>query len=145
MSETAIAFDAQRIREYQLRVEVGEPAAPDGLTRVQLDGAGTFLAEHVTDDRDPKARGESLRGEIDPEKARAAIERAARFPWGRAFPTRRGIPDEAIVHWSLVGPDSRGISLKVWLRDAEKDPLIASVLGLLRDALAELSQNRLYL
>jgi hypothetical protein len=140
MSDTPIAFERDRASEYALTVEVGEAASFHGLTRLRLDGTGLIVAEHVggateADERpedeprthaqaEPKPR--SLRGQVAREEAGALLERAARFPWGRAFPSRPGIPDEAVVVW-IFETTGRRATLKAWLRDVEKNRDMAPV------------------
>jgi hypothetical protein len=136
----------------RLTVEVGDVSSPDGLTRVVLGATGELYAEHLAaaDERKTTAAGEpettaAYRGRVSEEQSLDLFRRAREFAWGLTFPSRPGIPDEAIVVWRLEHADGETLVLKAWLRDVEKDPAAGPVLMALRRQLAELSHNRLYL
>jgi hypothetical protein len=153
MNEMHISFDAAQAEEYRLGVVVGEPAAPDGETRVTLDGGGRFAAEQTQAEGRPEApaaqkavaEAERVYGEIGAEEAAKLLYQATLFPWGRTFPNRLGIPDEAVVRWTLEGPRGERVTLKVWLGDAEREPALAPVVEGLRSHLRRLSDGRMYL
>ncbi len=148
MNDQHLAFDPARAHDYELTVQVGDPTAPDGLTRVRLDGTGRLVAEQIFEEGHPaekRPRGRQVTGELPREEAKDLMRRASQFPWEREFPSRSGIPDEAIVVWHFHQKNKEGPSLKVWLREAESDPLLAPVLAALRKELGRLSQNQLYL
>lgn len=148
MSEQHVTFDAARAHDYELTIQVGDPGAPDGVTRMSLEGTGRFVAEQsFGDERGPDRAtgGERIAGELPRAEAEGIMRQAARFPWGRAFPSRPGIPDEAIVVWHFHEKNKQGPTLKVWLREAESDPTQAPVLTSLRKGLAGFAKDRLYL
>ncbi|MBA2529327.1 MAG: hypothetical protein H0V19_05095 [Euzebyales bacterium] len=134
----------------QLVAEVGEPSSPDGRTRVTLHRDGRLVVQwERSAPQDPKQGRERERreeaGELgqDPQ---AVFERASRFLWDQDFPTRPGLPDEAILVWQLGGADDRRTAtVKVWLEDAEGDPSMAPVLQALREGTARLTGGDVYL
>src|SRR5215211_3002859 len=108
MSADYIAFDRAFAQEYLLHVDVGQVEAPDGITRVQVDGTGELqaaqyrrVAVEVPDREQKENEPERVSGRISPEEARRLFEWASLAPWSRRFPTRPGIPDEAIVEVRL--------------------------------------------
>lgn len=126
--------------QLQLSIRVGQPTAPDGLTRAQVDANGTVVVEHQQSDAEEKR--ESLRGEL-PE-ARELIERAADFPWDSSFPQRPGIPDEAVAVWRLSGPQGER-EARFWIGDVESDERMREVFTILRAAVDRLSRGELFL
>ena len=156
MTQRLTQYDGTRLAEYSLRVQVGDLYAPDGLTELILTGEGALSARLVREELDVEQVGESERGkkppegataegELSPEETEDVIRRAFFFPWSRTFPSRPGIPDEAIVEWRLSGTDGAGQTVKVWLREAESDPDFKPVLEALRRGLARISDSQLYL
>lgn len=148
----------EQVADARLTVQVGDLYAPDGLTEVVLTADGTLRARLVREDlgREEPARDEkegegqapvpvTAEGEMPAEEASGLIRKAYRFPWSRPFPSRPGIPDEAIVEWKLEDGQGRERTLKVWLREAEKDPTLVPVLDALRRGLARISDDQLYL
>jgi hypothetical protein len=126
--------------ERELVATVGAPTSPDGQTRVRLADSGRLVVqwERVPDDvpdveqrpKEPERREETGELGVDPGPL---FERSARFPWDQEFPTRPGVPDEAILEWDLREDDRSRTTLRVWLGDAERDPNMAPVLDALRD------------
>lgn len=159
--------DRQELADARLTVQVGDLYAPDGLTEVVLRPDGTLRARLVREDLGREGAGAAeaedggkgeveqkerplpgpvtAEGEIPADEATELIRKASRFPWGRSFPSRPGIPDEAIVEWRLEKGAGEARVLKVWLREAEKDPALEPVLEALRRGLARISDDRLYL
>ena len=151
MGEDYIPFDRTVAQEYSLRVEVGNVAAPDGMTRVQVDGLGNIEAEQLRqraagDERQQTNNApDSVKGSMSPGEAKYLFEQVSLAPWGSRFPQRPGLPDEAIVEVHLLRAQRDGASMKLWLRDAEKDAAIAPMLKLLRKHVGELSGGRIFL
>jgi len=150
MEPTFPEFEPAALPEYALALDVGDPFAPHGLTRLELEGNGAVAATEVlAEDRHAaEIRAErparSAKGRMDPDTVRFVFQRLHEFPWGRNFPARPGIPDEAIVVWTLKrGGVQR--QLKMWIGEAEEDPKIAPVLESLRHTLRRLSDNQMYL
>jgi hypothetical protein len=155
-------IDPDRIDDYSLRADVGNPFEEDGLTRVMLSGSGVLEVEqhvaapYVGEGEDPAAQhGKELRAnetvqsagreEFGRSAARELIIMAAEFPWGRRFPTRPGIPSEPVLEWRLDDPRAGELTLKMWLRDAERYELIAPVLMAFRHAVERVSKGKLFL
>lgn len=160
MTADYIAFDKAFAREYQLQVDVGQATAPDGITRVRVDGAGTLEAAQVrratpqTPKQDVRDQSSDkpgdqdtarVAGKISPEEAAGLFEQASLAPWSDRFPRRPGIPDEAIVEVRFGRADRETGSVKLWLRDAEKDDALGPMLAQLRRHVEELSDGRIYL
>ena len=148
--QTTVQFDAARLADYALSADVGSPFSEDGQTRAVLAGTGTVVVEHLQieggtsrqADQKPEQVGTYQMG---PDVTRMAIASAAAFPWRTEFPSRPGIPDEAVVTWTLS--DSRGgqITLKAWLEDVNKDERMAPVMRALRQAVDAATNGRHYL
>jgi hypothetical protein len=153
MSDDYIAFDRTMAKDYALSVNVGQPTAPDGVTRVRVDGSGAFEASQFRADLDASERkdgreesmGERVRGTISEADASALLEQASLAAWGTRFPQRPGIPDEAIVVITFERAGRESASLKMWLRDAEKDEVVGPILEQLRRHLNEIAGEKLYL
>lgn len=151
MTADFIPFERAAAQDYSLQVEVGNAATPDGITRVLVDGLGNIQAAqyHRGDDvkdREQSAREtEQVKGQLKPEEAARLFEQASLASWDRRFPPRPGIPDEAIVELRLQRAKREGASMKLWLRDAEKDQVIGPLLEQLRRSVGELSGGRIYL
>jgi hypothetical protein len=158
MSEEYIPFEAARADEYRLTVQVGEPSAPDGLTRVRLDGTGRIEAEQVlaaeqvspdTRRAEQTSAGEQVTARASGELRRDDVEKlmyqASLFPWGRKFPSRAGIPDEAVTDWTLETTRGQRATLRMWLREAERDQAVSPVLAELRRQLDQMAEGKMYL
>ena len=159
MSADYIPFDRAFAQEYSLQVEVGNASAPDGVTRVRMDGLGNIAAAQYrrvpdmagregkeTEQREPKEpESEEVKGEMRAEEAVRLFDQVSLAPWDRRFPQRPGIPDEAIVEVRLQRAGRESATMKMWLRDAEKDVAIGPVLEQLRRRVGELSGGRIYL
>ena len=158
MADQRIESAASRPEEYSLVADVGEVASEEGMTRVVLEGTGRFVVEEHREQggdeqrRDEQqraergdARGRRYDGELGAERARSLLAQAARFGWDRHFPPRPGIPDEAIVRWTLRDASGEVATVRAWLRDAEKDPAMAPVLSALREAVQRATDGALYL
>lgn len=169
MSAEYIAFDRAFAREFVLQVDVGQATAPDGATHVELTGDGELEASQVREDSETPDRetpdreteqkpkrarserqkeeqgSERVSGKIPPDDAARILEQVSLAQWDRRFPQRPGIPDEAtvVVRFQRVKRD--GTSVKLWLRDAEKDNVLGPVLEQLRRHVGELSGGRIYL
>lgn len=152
MVVSAQDFNPAEVTQYHLTLEVGSPLSFHGLTRVRLDGDGSFHADQ-TQEPEPALQPNAQRsptetaaqGRVSQNDAVDLLRRVHQFPWDRKFPSRPGIPDEAIVVWQLDRAGFEPLVLRVWLREAEDDPVIGPVLTTLRRRLAEFSANRLYL
>ncbi len=141
MSVERIIFDPARLQDFELVAEVGDTFSEEGLTRVKLDGNGRLVVEQQRE----KARGGQFQGEIDRQNTESVLRQASQFDWEQRFPSRRGLPDEAVVQWSLRDHQGRTLTVKVWLRDAEKDAAMAPVLAVLRKSVERASDGKLYL
>lgn len=144
------SFQPEALHEYALQLDVGEPASLHGLTRLQLDGYGNvsatdIVAEARQEREAPMERStRSAKGQLDRDATQTLFRRVHEFPWQRPFPSRRGIPDEAIVTWTLTRGSAQQ-QLRMWLGEAEDDPVIAPVLEALRTTLRSISDNQMYL
>lgn len=139
---------------YRLTVGVGDPLSPDGLTRLTLDGNGEIQVQQVYADEGGAKHGAGddrtgppeceRSGRIDGSEAASLLRSLTQLKWDRKFPPRPGIPDEAIVEWSLRKSGDDVLAMKTWLEDAERDPGLGPVLSRLRNELARLSDDQLY-
>jgi len=153
MPDQRIASAASRPEEYSLVADVGDVASEDGLTRVVLEGKGRFVVEELREDGQTGAaeqareqgRGRRYEGEMAPERARSVLAQASRFDWAQRFPPRPGIPDEAIVRWTLRDASGEVATMRAWLRDVEKDPAMSPVLLALREAVQRATDGVLFL
>ena len=152
MSNDRIAFDASRAPEYELHVAVGDPIGEHGLTRIALNGGGHMAAEQIFEEipAEKQSAGAARKprqaeGQIDVEAATKLMRQVSQFLWDRKFPSRPGIPDEAVVVWTFGLKDGPSLTLKVWLREAEQDPALGPVLRALREGLATVSHGEIYL
>jgi hypothetical protein len=153
MSAEYIPFDRESPQEYVLQVEVGQPTAPDGVTQVRVEGTGAFEARQYRapvevpsrEAERPASEGERVNGRISPEEVGRLMDQASLAPWGTRFPQRPGIPDEAIVVVSLRRGGRESASVKMWLRDAEKDEVVGPLLQQLREHLDQLGGGKIYL
>jgi hypothetical protein len=156
--------DADRIEDYNLGADVGNPYEEDGLTRVTLSGSGILIVEqHIAR---PPGEGEKPPQEDSPAEvlkepavavqtagreefgrgaARELIVRAGEFPWGQRFPTRPGIPSEPVLEWRLNDAHGQGLTLKMWLRDAEREDLTSPVIMAFRHAVERVTKGELFL
>ena len=153
MSAEYIPFDRESAQEYVLQVDVEQPTAPDGVTQVRVEGTGAFEARQYRatvevpsrEPQRPASDGERVSGRISPEEVSRLMDQASLAPWGTRFPQRPGIPDEAIVVISLQRARRESASVKMWLRDAEKDQAVGPLLEQLREHLNELGGGKIYL
>jgi hypothetical protein len=143
-NSTFIRFDPSRAEEFSLLLSVGDRLSEFGRTEVRLIGTGELSVSHHGHEHD-KAQ-EPIRGEIS---ARALIAdvfgAASQIDWEGRFPGRPGIPDEAIVEWTLREGANREVSRKQWLRDVEKDAVASRALRILRAEVGRLSQGKWFL
>jgi hypothetical protein len=140
-----IEFDSSRAADFNLHVDVGEPEAFDGRTSVTFDGDGRMTIEHETtqDDEQPFAAAPlDWRMESD---ARTLLAAAASFDWTCPFPPRMGLPDEAIVRWTLRERGVLEVTCKTWLRDAEKNEAMRFVLDAVRAEIEKATKGMLFL
>lgn len=144
MSSTHVFMPAQ-LAQYGLSLRVGELHAPQGQTELILNGNGHFHASQRYAGQPGDKEGLSARGEIGREQLESLLRTTLQFDWSAKFPPRLGIPGEAVVSWALSGPQLPEQTLRMWLRDAERNPLSMAVLGALREALAKASDERLFL
>jgi len=161
----AIEVDTDRLADYRLIADVGNPFDADGLTRADLSGSGELVVEEhraqgvagAGPEQGPAPRlpkggpdGEVVarvvgRYDFGIESAKEMIVRAASFPWSQRFPTRPGIPSEPILQWVLRDERGPELSLTVWLRDAEKDEAMGTVVTLFRHAVDRATQGEAFL
>ena len=141
MQAESVRFDPARLEDFALVVEVGDSLSEDGLTRVRVDGDGRIVVEQEPQrEATPRAHAK-----LDRASTETLLRGASQFDWGRRFPTRPGIPDEAVVQWSLQDRQGAQLTMKTWLREAEKDASMAPVLKALRKTVESSSEGRLYL
>ena len=164
MSADYIPFDRAFAREFSLQLQVGNASAPDGVTRVRMDGLGNLAAAQYrraaeATGREQEAAGrqqkegedrkepasDEVKGEVPAEEAARMFDQVSLAPWDTRFPQRPGIPDEAIVEVRLQRAGRESATMKMWLRDAEKDVANGPVLEQLRRRVGELSGGRIYL
>ena len=136
-----VRFDPARRNDFELVLEVGDTLSDEGLTRARLNGSGTLVVEQLYE----KEKEQQFSGELDRESTENLFRQASQFNWEQRFPSRRGLPDEAIVQWYLRERQGSTITLKVWLRDAEKPGPMAMVLAGLRKSVELLTSGKLYL
>lgn len=149
MANQRPSFDKAHPENYQISIEVGDMLSRHGLTRMTLAGDGNVTAEWLGKPKDTAETAKQMpsrfTGTLKRHDPVDLLLKASQFDWGRQFPSRPGIPDEAIVVWQFGEKGSPGAELKVWLREAEQDPLMGPLLKGLRQELANLSDNHLYL
>lgn len=157
MNADYIPFDRAFAREFSLQLQVGNASAPDGVTRVRMDGLGNLAAaqyrrtpeaadrEQKGGDEQKEPESEEVKGEVPADEAVRMFDQVSLAPWDSRFPQRPGIPDEAIVEVRLQRAGRESATMKMWLRDAEKDVAIGPVLEQLRRRVGELSGGRIYL
>ncbi|TCS73847.1 hypothetical protein EDC61_10169 [Sulfuritortus calidifontis] len=142
-------FDKTHPENYQITIEVGDMLSEHGLTRMTLAGDGHVTAEWLGKIRGAVETAKQLpthyTGTLKHHDPIDLLLKASQFNWDRKFPSRPGIPDEAIVVWQFGEKGAPGAEVKVWLREAEKDPLMGPLLQGLREELADLSDNHIYL
>ena len=141
MSNERFKFDQARLQDFELIVEVGDTLSPEGLTYVALSGNGSLVVEQ----RREKETGKKYESRIDVETTASLLRKASEFDWERPFPSRPGLPDEAIVQWILRNRNGAAARVKVWLREAEKNPVMAPVLEGLRKNVDRMTDGHLYL
>ncbi|TAK81015.1 MAG: hypothetical protein EPO16_00420 [Dehalococcoidia bacterium] len=147
---TTIHFDAERLGDFELAADVGNPYSPDGATRAVLAGTGEVVVTHRRLDLGKPGEG-GQDGEqvgthrLGPDATRTLVARASTFVWGAPFPARPGIPDEPVITWTLSDRRGGQVTLKAWLRDVERDERMAPVLTTLRQAVDAATDGRHYL
>jgi len=141
---TSIRFDASRAGDFSLMVNVGDRLSESGCTQVQVSGTGALTVSHHGREHEQKAQ-EPIHGEFAREQVADLFGTASQIDWEGKFPGRPGIPDEAIVEWTLRDGADRELRRKAWLRDVEKDAVMSRALKLLRAEVDRLSQGRLFL
>jgi hypothetical protein len=162
MSTPHLEYNRSLAPQFDLLLDVGNPASEEGLTRVRLDGDGDFVAQQLFAGTDAQAAAvqalhlddqkwgteeqlPAVRGRIEPDRAADLLEQAVAFPWDQRFPSRPGIPDEAIVVARFGPKGGPHSTVKLWLREAESDPAVGPVLEELRRVLDEFSHGEIYL
>lgn len=150
MAEQRVTFNPARSEDFDLVIAVGDALSEHGLTRATLDGRGRLVVEQeraaapVAEQREP-AKLAAAHAELGAEETRSLLARAAQFDWERRFPSRPGLPDEAIVEWTFRDRRGAAVTVRAWLRDVEKDPAMAPVLAALRKGVDQATSGRLYL
>lgn len=156
MSEDRTPFDLGRVGEYRLTVLVGEPTAPGGLTRVRLDGTGRIQAEQVFATGHVGAEAQTAEiildggqvtdrasGELSRDEVVNIMHQASLVPWAQPFPSRSGIPPEAITNWTFHTANGGQFTLRMWLRDAERDEAVGPVLAELSRHLIRIAKGKI--
>jgi hypothetical protein len=141
MATQQVEFDLARINDLELIVNVGDQLSEHGLTRVIVDGTGRLAVEQQRG----RETVEQFSGELNQESAERLFRQILQFDWSQRFPPRPGLPDEAIVEWTLRDSQGSTRTLKVWLRDAEKHGAMAPAFAELRRHVDRLSYGKLYL
>jgi hypothetical protein len=136
-----VSFFSARQNDFELVAEVGDPKSEEGLTRVRLSGDGRLSVEQERGEE----KAEQFQGELDRENTEILLRQASQFDWEQHFPPRPGLPDEAIVQWFLHDRQGGTVTLKVWLRDAEKNRVMEPVLSTLRKSVEQMTYGKLYL
>ena len=57
------------------------------------------------------------------------MRHASIIPWGQSLSSRSSVPPEAITNWAFHTPDGRELTLRMWLRDAERDEAVGRCSG----------------
>lgn len=140
-----IEFDFSNAADFNLRVDVGEPESFDGRTSVTFEGDGLMTIEHETrrEEGQPFAVA-TLNWRMESD-AKTLLAAAASFDWTCPFPPRMGLPDEAIVRWTLSHDGVLEVTCQTWLRDAEKNEAMRFVLNILRAEIGKATQGKLFL
>ena len=158
MAEDRSPVDLARLGEYPLTVLVGEPTPPGELTRVRLDGTGRVQVEQVFATapvgkeaqtaeivRDGGQVTNRASGDVRPDEVETIMRKAALVPWGQPDPSRSAIAPEAITNWTFRTADGREHSLRMWLRDAERDEAVGPVLRELNRHLLRITKGTILL
>ena len=157
MSEEPIQLDLARLADYRLTVLVGELAAPDGLTRVRIDGTGRIEAAQVFADvlvdaqastaeinRDGGRVTDRALGVLSREETVDIMTQALRIPWTEPVSSRAGVPPEAVTNWTFITAAGQAHTLRVWLRDAEQDPIVGPVLRKVASHVHRITNGRIF-
>lgn len=143
-----LSFDPERVSDYRLVADAGNPSTPDGLTRAVLLGEGELNVTIQGGGDEPRAAKEkppSWSVKVGPATVLNLFTRAAQLRWGRPFPQRLGLPDETILTLSFVDARLGEVSLKMWLEDAERDEMLSSLLTTLRQVVEAATDGKAYL
>lgn len=138
-----VKFDPARLADFELVVEVGDVLSEEGMSRARLNGQGRLTVEQQRGHEKERAR--QFHSELDRDTTEKLLRQASQFDWEQSFPSRKGLPDEAIVQWSLHDRQGEAPTVKVWLRDAEKDQVMAPVLAELRRGVQRATDGSVYL
>jgi hypothetical protein len=137
-----------------LAASVGEVGSPDGRTSVRVERSGRYVVVHewVEERTEHTKQGEPEGGErreeaggdvreldIDPEEMFAAVDELPRHV---DFPNRPGLPDEAIVTFTIES-DAGSTVERMWLRDAEREA--ARLVAPLKAVVERATDGRRYL
>jgi hypothetical protein len=139
-----IHFDPKRPQDFLLELDVGDQASEEGLTQAQVTGSGRVTIKHFGGE-DEKSERQPIYAELNREQVVELFLAASQFDWNVKFPNRPGIPDEAIVEWTLRDNQTGELKRKAWLRDAEKSETMSRALKILRREVDQLSHGRLFL
>ncbi len=145
MMNQDFVFDLKNLNEYRLHLQAGELASPHGQTRVTLYGSGDLEAEQLFGEKEEPEVRKPIRVKGRIENAEDLFRQLAKFDWQSKFPSRPGIPDEAIIIWTVEFQGKVIATLKMWLGEAEKDDRVDAVLKRLRDVIGDLSDNQIYI
>jgi hypothetical protein len=133
-------------KELSLSVAVGDRHSRHGRTSVVLTGSGRVETSLQIEGKLPdRVRKEPYVSEMAATAALDVMRKATQFAWDTKFPPRPGIPDEAIVVWTLSVGAGTKLEAKAWLRDVEKDAAMAPVLRAMRDLVKRVTDGVLFL
>ena len=158
MSEEPIQLDLARLGDYRLSVLVGELAAPDGLTRIRIDGTGRIEAAQVCADvlvgaeavtaeiiRDGGRVTDRALGILSREETIDILTQASGIPWTQPVSSRAGVPPEAVTNWTFTTATGEALTLRMWLRDAEQDPVVGPVLRKVAGHVHRIAKGRIFI
>ncbi len=142
----AIKYDEKYLPDYNLSLDVGDTLSSYGLTRVQVKGSGQITAElQVVSLEAEKSDLPSQEASCQLKDSAGFFKRALQLNWSRKFPPRPGIPDEAIIVWTLRHGEKTLATMKTWLRDAEKEKDLEQLIAELREEISRASDGKIYL
>ena len=144
MSE--LKFNPEHPQDYWMSIDVGDVHSEYGKTAMRLSGTGEIDVEHSRIGGKKKSHKPfEKHGKLEYHEPEKLFRQVEQVPWTTKFPPRPGIPDEAIVVWKFGKVDGATQEAKMWLRDAEKNPVVGQLLKGLRQELETLTRNKIFL
>jgi hypothetical protein len=146
-----LKFDIEHPQDYWMSVDVGDKLSEFGKTVIHLTGDGEVSVEHSqvnhVKEGEEKLSEKPLikKGKLKNFEPEELFRKVEQVPWTTKFPPRPGIPDEAIVIWKFGKRGGDTLETKMWLRDAEKNPIVGELLKGLRQELQLLTNNEIVL